>query len=64
LSDQQVASPCIGVCRIDPISGWCEGCARSLDEIAIWPSANDDQRSEILARIATRREMLAAAGAG
>ena len=27
-------SPCIGVCRIDPDSGKCAGCNRSLREIA------------------------------
>ncbi|MGA1318970.1 MAG: DUF1289 domain-containing protein, partial [Rubrivivax sp.] len=29
-----VPSPCINVCRIEPASGWCEGCARTLEEIA------------------------------
>jgi len=29
-------SPCTGVCRIDPASGWCLGCRRTLEEIADW----------------------------
>ncbi|WP_156953328.1 DUF1289 domain-containing protein, partial [Afifella pfennigii] len=29
-------SPCTGLCRIDPASGYCLGCARSGEEIAIW----------------------------
>ncbi len=31
-----VPSPCISVCRMDPDSGLCEGCLRTLDEIAAW----------------------------
>jgi len=32
-----VESPCVQLCRIDPASGLCEGCARSLDEIFTRP---------------------------
>ena len=27
-------SPCINVCRMDERTGWCEGCQRTLTEIA------------------------------
>ena len=33
---EPVPSPCNNVCRIDPQSGFCEGCLRTLDEIAAW----------------------------
>ena len=36
-----VPSPCTDVCRIDPVSGWCEGCLRTLDEIAAWGGIDD-----------------------
>ena len=29
-------SPCISVCRMDAGSGLCEGCMRTLEEIAAW----------------------------
>ena len=29
-------SPCLSVCRMDAASGLCEGCLRTLDEIAAW----------------------------
>ena len=29
-------SPCISVCRMDEASGLCEGCMRTLEEIAAW----------------------------
>lgn len=46
-----VASPCINICRIGD-DDVCEGCRRTLDEIAIWSTASDERRRAILARIA------------
>lgn len=45
------ASPCIAVCRLDPATGLCIGCGRSIDEIAQWPDLDDDVRRRILARL-------------
>ena len=39
-----VASPCNSVCRIDPRTGWCEGCRRTLAEIGGWSNMNDDEK--------------------
>jgi predicted Fe-S protein YdhL (DUF1289 family) len=50
-----VASPCISVCRIDPATGFCVGCARTLDEIAAWGSLEDDARRAVLRAVAARR---------
>lgn len=50
-----LASPCINICRIDPGTGWCEGCARTIDEIAGWNARPADERRAILARVASRR---------
>lgn len=36
VQDEEVASPCINVCRMDANSGYCKGCRRSLEEIASW----------------------------
>ena len=36
-----VPSPCISVCRMDADSGSCEGCLRTLDEIAGWSRIDD-----------------------
>jgi predicted Fe-S protein YdhL (DUF1289 family) len=54
-----VASPCTSVCTMDPASGFCAGCARTLDEIASWSRYSDDEKRAVLARIASRRAMLA-----
>ncbi|MDQ7980172.1 DUF1289 domain-containing protein [Paraburkholderia sp. SARCC-3016] len=31
-----VPSPCINICRMDDATGWCDGCLRTIDEIANW----------------------------
>lgn len=54
-----IPSPCINVCRMDAATGWCEGCRRSLDEIAGWSRASDDDKRRILAAVAERRALLA-----
>ena len=51
-------SPCIDVCRMDKASGLCEGCLRTLDEIAAWAAAPDEEQRLILAAIAKRRASL------
>jgi predicted Fe-S protein YdhL (DUF1289 family) len=51
-----VPSPCISVCRIDPANGLCEGCLRTLDEIARWGSMNDEERLSVREAIDARRE--------
>lgn len=39
-------SPCISICRMDAATGLCEGCLRTLDEIAHWSTMADaDKRS-------------------
>ncbi|ODS96423.1 MAG: hypothetical protein ABS56_13440 [Lautropia sp. SCN 69-89] len=50
-----VPSPCISVCRIDAASGLCEGCLRTLDEIARWGSMSNDARREVWSAIHARR---------
>ena len=42
LSQSPVPSPCISVCKMSPATGWCEGCARTLGEIAAWQRAVAD----------------------
>lgn len=53
-----IASPCIDVCKMDEASGLCQGCYRSLAEIAAWSSASDPEKSLILAAVSQRRVRL------
>ena len=55
-----VASPCINVCKMDPASGLCVGCARTLDEIARWGQASEVEKRHILAQLPARRPLLPA----
>ncbi len=50
-------SPCIKVCDIDPVTRLCTGCARTLDEIALWSRLSDAQRKHIMALLPARRQM-------
>lgn len=40
---------------MDPVTGLCEGCLRSLDEIARWGQTTNEDRRQILAWVETRR---------
>ncbi len=31
-----IVSPCISICKTDPVTGYCYGCGRSIDEKKIW----------------------------
>lgn len=42
-STGDVGSPCVSVCRMDA-SGLCEGCLRTLPEIAGWSGMDDAAR--------------------
>ncbi|MAJ86303.1 MAG: DUF1289 domain-containing protein [Candidatus Pelagibacter sp.] len=36
----KIISPCISICKNDPRSGFCYGCARTLSEKKIWKDPN------------------------
>jgi predicted Fe-S protein YdhL (DUF1289 family) len=50
-----VTSPCIGICRLDRTTGYCEGCLRTGEEIARWREADDEERLRILNALPKRR---------
>ena len=54
-ADGTVASPCINVCRMDERTGYCEGCLRTLDEIACWSGYTDEEKRAVLGRLAARK---------
>ena len=49
-----MSSPCIGVCELDAVSGFCRGCGRRGEEIAAWGIFSEAQRQAILAQLPTR----------
>ena len=38
-----IISPCLSICKTDPITGYCYGCARTNEEKKIW---KDQQTTE------------------
>jgi predicted Fe-S protein YdhL (DUF1289 family) len=40
-------SPCVSVCRMDKASGLCEGCCRTIDEIAAWGRMDDEGKRAV-----------------
>jgi hypothetical protein len=54
----QMQSPCVKTCVLDPGSGLCSGCGRTLDEIAAWSGLSDEERRRILAELPERMKML------
>ena len=52
---RRVLSPCIGICTLDPKSGYCLGCRRSVDEIARWMTLDNPARQQIIDQLPTRK---------
>ncbi|KRG68998.1 CoA pyrophosphatase [Pseudoxanthomonas dokdonensis] len=50
-----VLSPCIGVCNLSS-DGVCEGCMRTVAEIAGWSQMNDEQRLHLMDVVLPGRE--------
>ena len=38
--NNRIVSPCISICKTDPITGYCYGCARTNDEKKLWKNEN------------------------
>ncbi|WP_106752297.1 DUF1289 domain-containing protein [Pannonibacter carbonis] len=47
-------SPCVHICVMDPVSGLCRGCARTLDEIVAWSTMTPDNRRTIMRELDQR----------
>ena len=56
-----VPSPCVNICRMHAGTGWCEGCGRTIDEIAAWGSLGDEARRRIWQLLPERQARLRAA---
>jgi uncharacterized protein len=53
--DAPPASPCLGICLMDPATRMCRGCLRTIDEIRAWYEASAAEKRAILARLDQRR---------
>ena len=51
-----IISPCISICKMDPSTGYCYGCARTNEEKRIWKleNTNDEWKKNNLKNIRER----------
>jgi predicted Fe-S protein YdhL (DUF1289 family) len=45
--ENKIISPCISICRTDPVTGYCYGCARTNDEKRNWKDENTSEEWKI-----------------
>jgi len=52
----KLISPCISICKTDPVTGFCYGCARTEEEKKFWKdeNINDEWKLENLELITSR----------
>jgi predicted Fe-S protein YdhL (DUF1289 family) len=51
-------SPCVGVCKLDQVTGFCLGCGRTGDEIGAWISMSERQRDDVWLTLPKRLKSL------
>ena len=55
---KKIISPCISICKTDPVTGYCYGCARNNEEKKFWKDENtqEDWKKRNLEEIVTRMQ--------
>tara|TARA_A100001011_G_scaffold222736_1_gene230694 strand:- start:16308 stop:16580 length:273 start_codon:yes stop_codon:yes gene_type:complete len=50
MNNKKIISPCISICKSDPVTGFCYGCARTDEDKKIWkdPNTKDQWKLENL----------------
>jgi predicted Fe-S protein YdhL (DUF1289 family) len=51
----EISTPCIRICVLDPETGFCEGCGRTLEEVERWLGMSETERQRIMAELPGRR---------
>jgi len=51
-----IVSPCISICKTDPVTGFCYGCGRNNEEKRVWKihETTDEWKKENLIEIRKR----------
>ncbi|MGD9502028.1 MAG: DUF1289 domain-containing protein [Methyloceanibacter sp.] len=47
-------TPCVNICLLDPATGTCIGCGRTVAEIANWANMSDVERRVVMATLPDR----------
>jgi predicted Fe-S protein YdhL (DUF1289 family) len=48
------STPCVKLCKIDPASGFCSGCLRTIEEIAYWERMSEADRLAVMRDLGSR----------
>tara|TARA_B100001996_G_C18459984_1_gene515664 strand:+ start:159 stop:389 length:231 start_codon:yes stop_codon:yes gene_type:complete len=56
MENKNIISPCISICKTDPVTGYCYGCGRNNEEKKIWKdeSTGNDWKNKNLKEIQSR----------
>ena len=56
MDNKEVVTPCMSVCKTDPISGYCYGCGRTDEDKKIWkdPETSNEWKINNLELLRTR----------
>ena len=56
MNEENIVSPCLSVCKTDPISGFCYGCGRTDEDKKMWkdPETSDEWKTKNLESLRTR----------
>lgn len=52
---EEIQSPCIGVCSMDDASGYCYGCYRTIEEIKGWWGMSQSEQKTLLSVLDARQ---------
>jgi len=51
---EPIASPCIGVCAMNEVTGYCHGCYRTIDEIRAWWDMSEQDKAQVISTLEAR----------
>lgn len=54
MTEQDIPSPCVGVCSMDEATGFCQGCFRTIDEIRQWWDLDQAGKTEVVKQAQAR----------
>ena len=57
-TDPPTLSPCVGLCQLRADGVHCEGCLRTIDEIAAWSGASESYKRSVCAALVERERRL------
>ncbi len=56
LPPHHVPSPCVKICVLDPVTRMCQGCYRTIDEVAEWVEYTPEEKRAVLERVERRKK--------